>query len=520
MKAMTKTLTKLSFVHRLGGIFGRISPFFRRLQWKLTLAYTLFTLTTILLLVGIALAFLWYLNFRSNTLPQRIADGLLRAGPSMAPYLEQTPPDQKGLNQWLQSVTQDNNLVINVLRDDAKDENDKVPAQFGRVVVVAIVDTEGKLLAAVPADTAELGVIFEDHLSPLATDGFQAALKGETAFSALATRDSEGHMVATVPIFGPNNHLLGAIHATLAFPIAQAEFLQLVLQGTILPVAVMMLLTGVVAGLLFGYLIARGLTRRLRVLDQAADAWSRGNFDILALDYSGDELGQLARHFNTMALQLENLLHTQQELATLEERNRLARDLHDSVKQQIFATAMQVGAARALIERDPEEARTHLEEADQLVRQAQRELTTLIQELRPAALEGRGLAKALQDYLTDWSRQTDIAGELRVSGERSLALSLEQTLFRIAQEALANVARHSHATATEVFLGWKNSTVTLIVSDDGGGFSINTINGEGMGLQSMRERIETLAGSLTIESSPQVGTRVTVQVDTDINQGK
>jgi NarL family two-component system sensor histidine kinase LiaS len=195
----------------------------------------------------------------------------------------------------------------------------------------------------------------------------------------------------------------------------------------------------------------------------------------------------------------------------LEERNRLARDLHDSVKQQVFATAMQVGTARALIDRQPETARLHLTEAEHLVRQAQQELTTLIRELRPAALEGKGLATALRDYLVDWSRQTEITGQLRVQGEQPLPLIVEQAFFRVAQEALTNVARHSQATAVEMHLAWQEAQVTLTIADNGRGFNVMATNGKGLGLRSMRERIEAIGGELTVTSSHGSGTQITVR---------
>lgn len=509
---MDKLLHMVALKARAQAVSSRISAFFNRLQWKLTLTYTLFTVVTILIIAGIALAFLWYFNFYSASLPSRIAEGLLKAGPSIAPYLDHSPPNKEGLQYWLQQVTQDNNLVINIPMDDSNDDSEKVPAQFGRVAAVVIVDATGIVLAATPPEAAEPDAPLATQLAPETLAGFNAALQGETEAARLSYRDPNGFMIASAPVFDPKKKLLGAIYVKLTFPVSQGEYLQLVLQNTILPVALIMVLVGILAGLLFGYLTARGLTRRLRRLDQAADAWSQGDFSVLAADSSRDELGQLARHLNAMALQLEDLLHTRQELATLEERNRLARDLHDSVKQQIFATAMQVGAAKALAEAKPAEAKTHLEEADQLVRQAQRELTGLIQELRPAALEGQGLAGALKAYAADWSRQTNIAAEVRVSGQRSLALPLEQTLFRIAQEALANVARHSKASRAEIYLGWENGNVTLIISDDGCGFDSVVGNGYGLGLQSMQERVETLNGTLAVESLPGAGTQVMAQL--------
>jgi NarL family two-component system sensor histidine kinase LiaS len=228
-------------------------------------------------------------------------------------------------------------------------------------------------------------------------------------------------------------------------------------------------------------------------------------------DRSGDELGQLTRRLNVMAEQLQNLVETRQELAMLEERNRLARDLHDSVKQQVFATAMQLAAARSLLERDPEAARQSLAEAERLTRQSQQELTGLIQELRPAALEGRGLAEALREFVPQWAQRTGIEATVRVQGERALPLTVEQALFRVAQEALANVARHSQAETVDVHLAWAEDVVSLIVSDDGRGFD-RAARTSGVGLRSMAERMERLGGTLQVESERGAGTRVVAWV--------
>jgi NarL family two-component system sensor histidine kinase LiaS len=209
-----------------------------------------------------------------------------------------------------------------------------------------------------------------------------------------------------------------------------------------------------------------------------------------------------------MAGQLENLLQTRGELATLEARNRFARDLHDSVKQQVFATSLQIAAARALIEQDKEAAESHLAQADELVRLAQKELNILIHQMRPAALEGKGLPAALRDYAADWSRRSEIPAEVHVRGEREAPLEVEQTLFRVAQEALANVARHSGAENVEVDLIYDADHLTLRVADDGRGFDPAKDTGDGFGLRSMNERLVKLGGRVDIESAPGEGTRV------------
>jgi two-component system, NarL family, sensor histidine kinase LiaS len=230
-------------------------------------------------------------------------------------------------------------------------------------------------------------------------------------------------------------------------------------------------------------------------------------------DLSGDELGQLTNQFNRMAGQLQKLLQTHQALATLEERNRLARDLHDSVKQQVFALAMQVSSAKMLLDRDVEAAREQLVEAEQLVYQSQQELTALLSELRPSALDGKGLALALSGFVTQWTRQTGITANVQVEGEHTFPLATEEALFRVAQEALANVARHSHATAVQVSLKSEREAVTLCVSDNGRGFDPHTTKNGGMGLYSMRERIELVGGHMHIESAAGKGTTITARCE-------
>ena len=486
-----------------------LRPFSGRLQWRLTVAYALFTAVTVLVLSAISVALLWYLTFWS-WIPTGMANDLLKISPLLAPYLERTPPDRAGLNNWLDQVMMGNRLVVRVPPGERKDMSPPPPTpRLDRVVSMAIVDTAGQVMTSYPAGTFAAGSALP--VSPEAMAGFRAALQGKTDPAGLAVRNAAGDIVAAAPIFGSRRQVVGAVFVEAASPLDEGEFLQFTLRVTILPIVLGVLVVGVIAGVLFGYFIARDLTRRLRALAGAADAWSSGDFDVLVTDSSGDELGQLAHRLNQMAFQLQTLLQTRQELATLDERNRLARDLHDAVKQQVFATAMQVGAALALFDQNPAAAKARLIETDQLVRQAQQELANLIQELRPAALRNKGLAMALREYVGDWSRQNNIAAEVRVRGEQSMPLLLEQTMFRVTQEALANIARHSGATQVEVYLAWEGDQVTLSFSDNGRGFDPAALHAKGLGLRSMRERVEAIGGQLSVTSQPEVGTQVTVR---------
>ena len=312
--------------------------------------------------------------------------------------------------------------------------------------------------------------------------------------------------VAIASIVGEDSQIHGALVERRVLSNVWQVYLSILpfLLRTVLPLT----LFSAIPGAIFGFVISRGLTRRLKRLSQIADTWSQGDFSVVASDPSGDELGQMTRRFNTMAEQLQNLIETRQQLATLEERNRLARDLHDSVKQQIFAISMQIGAIKVLLGRDTTAAKKHLDETETLVREAQQELTTLIKELRPAALEGKGLVEALRNYMNQWMQQTGIIAKLHMEGQQTLPYVVEEALFRVAQEALSNVSRHSHATLVHMKLAITGDIVTLTVEDNGQGFDTMQPNTQGVGLHSMQERMQALGGDVHLESSPDKGTKV------------
>ena len=217
------------------------------------------------------------------------------------------------------------------------------------------------------------------------------------------------------------------------------------------------------------------------------------------------------------ALHLENarLYEKGQELAVVQERTRLARDLHDSAKQKAFAALAQLGAARQRLEPDPAAAQNHLLEAESLVYEVLQELIILIQEMHPAALQEHGLIQLMREYQYEWQNFTSLEIELRINGEGRLPLPTEQALYRIYQEALANVSRHSQASHVLVSLDLDSQGVTLTVSDNGRGFDPNS-KSFGLGLRSMRERAEMIGAEFAIHSAPGEGTRILVQLP--INQ--
>jgi ligand-binding sensor domain-containing protein/signal transduction histidine kinase len=206
------------------------------------------------------------------------------------------------------------------------------------------------------------------------------------------------------------------------------------------------------------------------------------------------------------------LFEQTKDLAVMEERNRLARDLHDSAKQKAFAALAQLGTARGLLNGHGNSVSMHLNEAENLVTDVIQELTFLVQEIYPISLQEKGLITTLREHIFEWENRNDMTIQLITHRERRLPLEVEQALYRVTQEALANVARHSHARRVDVALVYNDDSVQLSVSDDGCGFEVNSKHG--MGLRSIRERVGSIRGTVQIQSAPGQGTRLLVQVPT------
>jgi NarL family two-component system sensor histidine kinase LiaS len=218
-------------------------------------------------------------------------------------------------------------------------------------------------------------------------------------------------------------------------------------------------------------------------------------------------------HRASISIANMELFEQTKDLAVMEERNRLARDLHDSAKQKAFAALAQLGTARGILNGHANGATLHLNEAENLVTDVIQELTFLVQEIYPIALQEKGLVPTLREHIFEWENRNDTVVQLVTRNERRLSLEVEQALYRITQEALANVARHSHARRVDLALVYDRDSVQLSVADDGCGFDINTKHG--MGLRSIRERVSSIRGTVQIQSAPGHGTRLLVQAPTE-----
>jgi len=216
-----------------------------------------------------------------------------------------------------------------------------------------------------------------------------------------------------------------------------------------------------------------------------------------------------------IAIQNARLYEQAQQLAVLEERQRLARELHDSVTQSLYSVTLFSEAARRLAQGDdPEGVQSYLEQLSEASLQTLKEMRLLVYQLRPPALEREGLVAALRQRLEAVEGRAGLEARLLLEGKLELPTAVEDALYRIAQEALNNALKHAAATSVTVRIRRDGDRVELEVEDNGRGFDPNAVTDRGgMGMISMRERAEALGGLLTVVSAPGEGTRVRAEVE-------
>lgn len=210
-------------------------------------------------------------------------------------------------------------------------------------------------------------------------------------------------------------------------------------------------------------------------------------------------------------------LFTRLVLAQEDERRRIARDLHDQLGQQMTALRLTLETLKTLsIEHT--ELRVQVETLQELARQLDQDVAFRVWELRPAVLEGLGLAAALAEYAGNWSKRFGIHAKLHMTRptDERLTSDMETTIYRLAQEALNNVVKHARADRVDIILEHSREHVSLIVEDNGVGFNPSEIQttGGGFGLIGMRERAALAGGDVQIESTPGRGTTVILRVPT------
>ncbi|HWP44023.1 MAG TPA: GAF domain-containing sensor histidine kinase, partial [Blastocatellia bacterium] len=243
----------------------------------------------------------------------------------------------------------------------------------------------------------------------------------------------------------------------------------------------------------------------LGVLNVASTDWGDLSDEDLQLLYLvGDLVG--------IAIERARLFDNSVELGAVKERNRLAREIHDTLAQGFVGIGLQLKAVERALERDPKSARQHLELARDMVKHSIAEARRTVWNLRSHALETSDLVTVLSDTARRMTEETDVKAEVRIEGTpRPLPEDVENNILRLCQEALTNAMKHAEAKQVSIELRFDADSVRLRVKDDGRGFDalapLSARDGH-FGLTGMRERVEQMRGRFSIDSRPNEGTLI------------
>ncbi len=279
--------------------------------------------------------------------------------------------------------------------------------------------------------------------------------------------------------------------------------------GPLLSGSYALLFAIVPVGVLFGLLASRRLVRRVRRLERAAVAVADGDYTV-TLPVSGrDEIGRLEANFTAMTRQLGSALAVERQRATSDaraaERARIAREIHDAISQHLFGLRMIAAGMRRA-----EPGNQQAQAIERISEEALRDMQALLIELRPASLNGAGLAPALQEICAAYHDRLGVTVDASLD-DVTIPAPIEHALLRITQEACANAVRHGNASQIAVAMTRQDGHVELAVRDTGTGFDPAAAH-TGSGLAHIRDRAAELGGTVDIDSAPGRGAALTVRV--------
>jgi signal transduction histidine kinase len=483
-----------------------------RLRWKLTWSYTwvaalsfLIVETVLLVLLMLVLGFNPFqrdVEVYNDIVAPVLADDIR---PITLAYLRNQPVDSAALQADLEQI-----LGLEPL------ETPLSPFEIDQSTSVLVLDAQQNLLASTPQFTTVPadGRFFDptlltgdDSLVPL----ISAVYAGDTSFDQPFVHDTADarYLVFVEPLKAENGQLLGVEVAIIHSP-TPATVLLLVLGVTVAGLTVFSLAAAMM-GTLFGWRTARKLSGRLAHLSLVSAAWSQGNFERQIADDEADEIGELGENLNQVADDLQTLLADKEQIAVLEERNRMARELHDTLAQGVAGLVLQLEAVKHYLnEGEVAESQLVIAEATTQARDALRNAREAIDDLRAEALFAPDFVTAVSQEAEKFSATNNISVELDARLPDSLLVPPATTHHarRALAEMLANVAKHAQATKVDVILRLaQDGCLQIEVVDDGTGFDVATAARPGhYGIIGMKERARLTGGRFSIESAPDGGT--------------
>ncbi|WP_433431357.1 HAMP domain-containing sensor histidine kinase [Nonomuraea sp. CA-141351] len=455
------------------------------LRGRMAASYVLVTATAVLLVEAVIVAVYVVPQANVSDLASVLRDLAGREAKALSQEAAKLPPPLPGASghELLQKA-----MALGKPRTLMADAR---PPDQGFTTLEVLVDTECSIVASSAPKLYELDTVLGVRLPGREGGGGNTKTVVGPAvwhFSPVTVKTPVGlQIIGYVYVQAPAEAVPAAPSVDSLTPLLAPGLLALVL---VVPV-----------GLLFGLLSTRRLTSRVRRLAGLTTAVASGDFRPRVAVSGSDEVSTLEHSFNIMTDRLGASVEAARLTARAEarqaERGRIARELHDSISQDLFSLSLLAGGMRRAA---PDALREQAEAMERTAARAMREMQALLLELRPVALEDAGLVPALEELCHAYETRLGVRVEAHLA-EVALSPPAEHAVLRLVQEALGNAIKHADPTKITVRLSGDDGPVTVEVSDDGQGFDPSSVaTKHGMGLALMRERVEELGGSWKIHS--------------------
>jgi NarL family two-component system sensor histidine kinase LiaS len=475
---------------------GRLNKIAGGIKAKLAWTYVAATAGTLTVLAAIILIFA-YLRFADTfRSPQELVRALDPYLPAVATLLNKDQDNREALT----------NMFDAVIREQV--EANKTVARLN--IEGVITDANGYPVVISKGSRWSYQGGLARQLPDKSRRVLMAALEQKTSEQELAVTLADNKAAFAVPVLDARERLLGVVYAEVDGSLHRGLFQDLFTNFG--PIALTTLLVSSVISVGLGSLFSKPLTDRLHRIKEASNQWRQGVYSHPLTVGQSDELGELESALNIMALDLKGLLEERERLASERERDRLTRDLHDTVKQHAFAASLQIAIADKAMPADAP-AKENLRNAALLVERARRDLVAMLTNPPETALDGA--VTDLGKRIREWESHSGIRVKVELQETCRLTGMARTAVLRIVDEALSNVARHSGASEVGITLTCKNELIHLCISDNGSGFDEAKIK-RGMGLTNMKARAESLVeGKLDIVVTPGMGTTIRAQFRTE-----
>ena len=464
----------------------------KRLWCQLAISYTLLTYCAMLLLSMTLYTLDDYNDFRQAITLDNIEKRVVSEKLTVSQAIRET-----GSTEWLSRARDNIHYKLTNIEMGRGATTYRITNSSRPQVYIQIADGSGHLLLSDPVSfpwTMEI---------PPASQGTPGVEKNNISWLT-----ENGHIRVDVAITNENGEIIGYLHI-LYIAEYSIEIQLISMLGFLLHISDSVFFISVPIAIACGLIASRYVTKQLQSMNEVTERWRQGDFAVSIALPNDDVLIRHSQHLNEMAQDLEMYLNLKQDLAVTTERNRVARELHDTVKQKLFALGLQLATAKSK-PNVMEAAREHILEAETITREAQHDLMEIITQLHPAGTSDSVFHDRIGSIAEDFRRRFGVSIELSHPDSARLDAAAQHQVLRIVQEALMNAVRHGKASKIVITGMTDHEMAGLTITDNGSGFDADRTT-RGFGITSMRDRARDLpGGTFEITSAEGAGTQLTL----------